>query len=68
MNDQFESKIINLCVGKLHNSPAIACTSRLDLDYFTSQLVSPSYNQRPLKLYPGTFYCFGAKSFLDQII
>jgi hypothetical protein len=46
MNDQFEPKIINLCVGKLRNSPAITCVSRLDLDHFNSQLVSPSFNQR----------------------
>ena len=55
MNDQFESKIINLCVGKLRNSRAhidgMACVSCLDLDHFTQlqlkrQLVSPSFNQR----------------------
>ena len=36
MNDQFESKITKLCVGKLRNSRAITCVSRLDLDYFES--------------------------------
>jgi hypothetical protein len=46
MNDQFEFKIINLCVAKLRNSQAITCVSRLDLNRFNSQLVSPSFNQR----------------------
>jgi hypothetical protein len=51
MNDLFESRIINLCVaqedkGKLHNSPAIACVSRLDLDHFNFQFISPGFNQR----------------------
>jgi secreted Zn-dependent insulinase-like peptidase len=60
MNDQFESKIINLCVAQkdrsgLRNSRAIACVSRLDLDHFTQlqlkrQLVSSSFNRRLLKL------------------
>jgi hypothetical protein len=46
MNDQFESKITKLYVGKLRNSPAITCVSRLDLDHFESQLNSPRFNQR----------------------
>ena len=65
MNDQFEPKMINLCVarrtrvmgesrsvsfGKLRNSRAhninLACVVRLDLNHFTSQLDSPSFNQR----------------------
>ena len=57
MNDQLESKIINLCVaqkdkGVFRNSPAqftgMACVSRIDLDHFNAQLVSPSFNQGPL--------------------
>jgi len=58
MNDQFEAKMINLCVGKLRNSPAhyigLVCVSRLNLDHFachpTWQLDSPSFNQRFLSL------------------
>jgi hypothetical protein len=56
MNDQFEPKIINLCVaqkdkGGLRNSPAITCVVRLELDHFArsnflEQLDSPSFNQR----------------------
>jgi hypothetical protein len=46
MNDQFESKIINLCVRKLRNSRAITCVFCLDLNHFNSQLDSPSFNQR----------------------
>jgi hypothetical protein len=57
MNDQFEPKIINLCVaqndkGGLRNSSAITCVSRLDFDHFESQLDSPSFNQRLLKSNP----------------
>ena len=46
MNDQIESKITNLGVGKLRNSRAITRVSRLDLDHFISQLDSLSVNQR----------------------
>ena len=51
MNDQFESKIADLIVAKLRNSPAIAIAmamamamarvSRLDLAHFDSQPDSP---------------------------
>ena len=45
MNDQFESKIADLIVAKLRNSPAIAMAmarvSRLDLAHFDSQPDSP---------------------------
>jgi hypothetical protein len=56
MNDQLESKIINLCVAKLRNSPAITCVSRLDLDHFKSQLVSPSFNQSFLRVFQQSQY------------
>jgi len=55
MNDQFESKRINICVAKLRNiawrpALAITCVLRLDPDHFESQLGSPSFNQRLLNL------------------
>jgi len=39
MNDQFESKIIDLCIGKLRNSPAMTCVFRLDLNHFEHSAV-----------------------------
>ena len=50
MTDQFGPKLINICVAKLSNSPAITGVSRLDLDEFESQLNSPRLVQRFLKL------------------
>ncbi len=41
MTDQLESKIINLCVRKPWNGPAIATMFCLDLDYLESQFDSP---------------------------
>ncbi len=46
MNDHLGDKIINLCVAKLSNSPAITCVSRLDLNHFASQYDSPRLGQR----------------------
>ena len=46
MNEHLGSKIINLRVVKLSNSPAITCVPRLDLDYFELQSDSPRLNQR----------------------
>ncbi len=52
MNDQFEPKMTYFFVGKLRNSPAITCVSRLELDHFKSQHDSSSFNQWLLKLTP----------------
>jgi len=46
MNDQFESKVPDLMVAELRNSPAITQVSRLDLAHFDSQPDSPRLIQR----------------------
>jgi hypothetical protein len=46
MNERLVPKIINFCVVKLSNSPAITFVPRLELDYFNSQLDSLRINQR----------------------
>jgi hypothetical protein len=46
MNERVVPKIINFCVVKLSNSPAITCVPRLELDHFESQLDSLRINQR----------------------
>jgi hypothetical protein len=50
MNERVVPKIINFCVVKLSNSPAITCVPRLELDgpaprYFDSQPDSLRINQ-----------------------
>jgi hypothetical protein len=51
MNERAAPKIINFCVAKLSNSPAITCVPRLELDDFESQPDSPRINQRLLKIF-----------------
>ena len=46
MNERVVPKMINFCVVKLSNSPAITCVPRLELDHFDSQPDSPRINQR----------------------
>ena len=50
MNDQFGTKMIDLCVAKLSNSRAITGVPRLDIDHFEFQLDSPRLMQRFLSL------------------
>ncbi len=60
MNERVESKIINFCVVKLSNSPAITCVPRLELDHFESQPDSLRINQRLPKLV-GSLYSIRAR-------
>jgi hypothetical protein len=50
MPEQFESRIINICVKNSRNSPAIATNFCLDLNHSDSQLVSPRLVQRFLSI------------------
>ena len=62
MTDQFESKIADLIVAKLRNSPAIvmamARVSRLDLAHFDSQPDSPRLVQRLHRGKLGQYTCW----------
>jgi hypothetical protein len=54
MNERVVPKMINFCVVKLSNSPAITRAPRLELDgptfrHFESQPDSPRINQRLLE-------------------
>ena len=48
MNERVVPKIINSCVVKLSNSPAITYVPRLELGHFDSQPDSLKINQRLL--------------------
>jgi len=49
MNERVVPKMINFCVVKLSNSPAITCVPRLELDHFELQPDSLRIDQRLLK-------------------
>jgi hypothetical protein len=61
MNERLVPKMINFCVVKLSNSPAITCVPRLELDHFDSQPDSPRINQR----FPSVYQDFS--SFIENV-